>query len=100
MCLAPRAVARAQAHSLGPLLVTGHAVLQGRLGGPQSLLEDVRVRGLYPLVVVLFRLHNLEAKLGVELDGTLVVHLDVPAGSGRGKRRLVRSCPTSHGTEP
>uniref|UniRef100_A0A6B0U4V6 Putative secreted protein n=1 Tax=Ixodes ricinus TaxID=34613 RepID=A0A6B0U4V6_IXORI len=77
VCLAPRAVAQAQAHSLGPLLVTGHAVLQGRLGGPQSLLEDVRVRGLYPLVVVLFRLHNLEAKLGVELDGTLVVHLDV-----------------------
>ena len=35
------------------------------------------VRGLDPLVVLLLRLDDVEAGLLVEVDGTLVVHLDV-----------------------
>lgn len=41
------------------------------------LLEDVSISRLDSLVVILFQIHDLEAKLLVELDGALVVHLNV-----------------------
>ena len=41
----------------------------------QKLLKHMSVSGFYPLVVLLLRLDNVEPKLLVKLDRTLVVHL-------------------------
>lgn len=43
----------------------------------QVLLQDMSISRLYSLVVVLFRLDNLKAKLPVEVDRRLVADLDV-----------------------
>lgn len=46
----------------------------------QAFLQDVRVCRLYPLVVVLLRLDDLEAELLVEVDGRLIADLHVTGG--------------------
>ena len=43
----------------------------------ETLLQDVRVRGLDLLVILLLRLHNVESEPLVEVDGGVVVDLDV-----------------------
>lgn len=44
----------------------------------EGFLQNVRVRRLDPLIIMLFGLHDFEAELLVEIDGALVIHLDVP----------------------
>jgi hypothetical protein len=44
----------------------------------QSLLQNVCICRLNPLVVLLLRFHNFETKLFVKLDGTFIIHLYVP----------------------
>ena len=41
----------------------------------QELLKHMSIRGLYPLVVLLLCLNNVEPKLLVKLYRTLVIHL-------------------------
>ena len=41
----------------------------------QKLLKHMSIGRFYPLVVLLLGLHNVEAKLLVKLNCTLVVHL-------------------------
>ena len=41
----------------------------------QKLLKHMSIRGLYPLVVLLLCLNNVEPKLLVKLYRTLVIHL-------------------------
>lgn len=54
-----------------PVLNHFHAVFK-------ILLKDESIRRLDPLVIHLFQVHNFKAEFLVELDGALVVHLDVP----------------------
>lgn len=52
----------------------------GLTWAPQALLENVGVRGLYPLVIVLFRFDDLKTKLLVEVDCRLIADLHVTEG--------------------
>lgn len=49
----------------------------------QALLQHVGVCGLYPLVVILFRFNDLEAKFLVEVNGGFIADLHVTVGEGR-----------------
>lgn len=51
----------------------------------EVLLQDVRIGGLDSLVVILFKIHDLEPELLVELDGAFVVHLHMS------KKKVIRS---------
>lgn len=62
---------------LQPLLGLLQLFPRGRTRAAQALLKHVGVCRLYPLVVVLFRLDDLKAKLLVEVDGRLVADLHV-----------------------
>merc|ERR550517_148814 len=48
----------------------------------QKLLKHMSVSGFYPLVVLLLCLDNVEPKLRVKLDRTLVVHLNMEKYGG------------------
>ena len=48
----------------------------------KEFLQDVGICRLNPLVVLLFRLHDVKAELLVELDSALVVDLDVEEDGG------------------
>lgn len=62
---------------IADLVLDGVSVLNHFWPRLKILLEDVGVCGLDSLVVILFKVHDLEAELLVKLDGAFVVHLDV-----------------------
>lgn len=62
-----------------PLLCLLQLPGRGGAGAAQALLQHVGVGRLYPLVVILFRFDDLEAKLLVKVNGRLVADLHVTA---------------------
>lgn len=55
---------------------------QGLTRAPQALLKNVGVCRLYPLVIVLFRLDDLKAKLLVKVNCRFIADLHVTVGEG------------------
>lgn len=56
----------------------------------QALLQHVGVCGLYPLVVILLCLDDLEAKFLVEVNGRLIADLHVTVWAGQNNRVVLQ----------
>lgn len=59
-----------------------HVCVLAKARDLEIFLQHVGICGFYPLVVILLRLDDLEAKLSVEVNGGLVANLDM-SGIGR-----------------